>query len=147
VFNCGASQVTIGSVAITHPDLFYKWLTKYGSEKLILGADVKNNKIAVSGWLDISKVHLFDFVNNYKTKGIKYIICTDISKDGMLQGTAINLYKELRQRYPDLNIIASGGISDIKEIVELDDIGIFGIIIGKALYEGKIKITDLKRFL
>lgn len=147
VFNSGANQVTIGTIAITHQELFLRWLAEFGSEKIILGADVKDKKIAVVGWMEISEINLFDFLSDYNNKGIKYTLCTDINKDGMLQGTAMNLYKELNDRYPDMNIIASGGITAIHEIEELNKYGLYGVIIGKAIYEGKINIKDLKQFL
>jgi phosphoribosylformimino-5-aminoimidazole carboxamide ribotide isomerase len=147
VFNCGAVQATIGSVAITDKELFFKWLQQYGSEHLILGADVKDNKIAVSGWIDVTEVTLSEFLEEYKNKGVSYVLCTDISKDGMLQGTSIELYKQLRHEFPTLKIIASGGVTDVSEIGELKKIGIYGAIIGKALYEEKIMIKDLKKFL
>jgi phosphoribosylformimino-5-aminoimidazole carboxamide ribotide isomerase len=147
VFNCGAVQATIGSVAITDKELFFKWLQQFGSEHIILGADVKDNKIAVSGWLDVSEVTLFDFLEEYKNKGVLYVLCTDISKDGMLQGTSMELYKKLQHGFSDLKIIASGGITNISEIDELKKIGIYGAIIGKAIYEEKILIKDIKRFL
>jgi phosphoribosylformimino-5-aminoimidazole carboxamide ribotide isomerase len=147
VFNCGAVQATIGSVAISDKELFFKWLQQYGTEHLILGADVKDNKIAVSGWLNITEVSLSEFLEEYKNKGVTYILCTDISKDGMLQGTNLELYKNLRHEFPTLKIIASGGVTEISEIDELNKIGIYGAIIGKAIYEEKISIEDLKRFL
>ena len=147
VFNCGAEQATVGSVAITDKDLFFKWLQYYGSEKLILGADVKDRKIAVSGWLDVTEVKLNSFLEEYKTKGVSYVLCTDISKDGMLQGTAMDLYKELNEVFPTMKIIASGGITNISEIEELNNMGVYGVIIGKAIYEGRILLKDLKRFL
>ena len=147
VFNCGAEQATVGSVAITNKDLFFKWLQHYGSEKLILGADVKDRKIAVSGWLDVTEVKLNSFLEEYKTKGVSYVLCTDISKDGMLQGTAMDLYKELNEVFPTLKVIASGGITNISEIEELNNMGVYGVIIGKAIYEGRILLKDLKKFI
>jgi phosphoribosylformimino-5-aminoimidazole carboxamide ribotide isomerase len=147
VFNAGAAQATIGTVAITQKQLFLEWIQTYGSDKIILGADVNDNKIAISGWIKVSEIKLSDFLNDYINKGIKYVLCTDISKDGMLQGASINLYKELHVKFPNLEIIASGGITDITEILELDNCGLYGVIIGKAIYEGKIKLEDLKMFL
>jgi phosphoribosylformimino-5-aminoimidazole carboxamide ribotide isomerase len=143
VFDCGANQATIGSVAITDRELFYKWLEYYGPDKIILGADVKNGKIAVSGWLNVSEINLYKFLDDYLLKGVKNVLCTDISKDGMLQGTAMELYIELHQSFPGLNIIASGGITHISEVEELNRNGIFAVIIGKAIYEGKITLRDL----
>lgn len=147
VFNYGASQVTVGTVAVVNPELFYNWINEFGSERIILGADIKDKKIAVAGWLQTSEIQLSDFIDDYRKKGIKYILCTDISKDGMLQGTSLNLYKELKEKFPELKIIASGGITDISEIDELNNYSIYGVIIGKAIYERKINIPDLKRFL
>jgi phosphoribosylformimino-5-aminoimidazole carboxamide ribotide isomerase len=147
VFNCGAMQATIGSVAVTDKELFFSWLQQFGAEKLILGADVKDKKIAVSGWLDVTEIGLIDFLEEYKQKGVQHVLCTDISKDGMLQGTAMDLYKELNTTFPTLNFIASGGITHIHEIDELNEMGIHSVIIGKAIYEGSIKVEELKRFL
>lgn len=147
VFNCGAEQATIGSVAINNRDLFFSWLEEYGPEKLILGADIKDEKIAVSGWLDITEVTLDDFLEQYEAKGVNYVLCTDISKDGMLQGTSMELYKRLNHDFRKMNIIASGGITFLHEIEELNTAGIYGVIIGKAIYEGRIKLDDLKMFL
>ena len=146
VFDCGAKQATIGSVAINNKELFFKWIEEYGSEKLILGADVKDDKIAVSGWIDVSEVHLNDFLKEYESKGVSYVLCTDISKDGMLQGTAIDLYKKLRHDFRDLKIIASGGITYLHEIDDLIKVGVYGVIIGKAIYEGRISLHDLEKF-
>jgi phosphoribosylformimino-5-aminoimidazole carboxamide ribotide isomerase len=147
VFNCGANQATVGSVAVTNKDLFFSWINTYGAERLILGADVKDNKIAVSGWLDITQIQLDDFLEEYKSKGVSYVLCTDISKDGMLQGTAMDLYKHLNKAFPSLNIIASGGITNISEIEELNNENVYGVIIGKAIYEGRITLNELKKFL
>ncbi len=147
VFDSGAFQATIGTIAITQKELFLQWLNKYGNEKIILGADIKNNKIAVSGWMNISEINLFDFLTDYINNGIKYVLCTDISKDGMLQGASINLYKELLDHFPELKIIASGGITGIEEIQELNNYGIYGVIIGKAIYEGNISLENLKKFI
>ncbi len=146
VFKCGANQATIGSVAIIDPPLFEAWIRKFGSEKIILGADAKDGKIAVAGWLDVTDKDIFDFFAEYQLKQIKYVLCTDISRDGMLQGTAIDLYDQLNIRFPELNIIASGGITAISEIEKLDEMGIFAAIIGKAIYEGRIKLKELEKF-
>lgn len=147
IFNAGASLATVGSIAVTNPYLFEEWIEKFGSAKIILGADVKDEKIAISGWLDITDIHISDFIMDYQKKGIKNILCTDISKDGMLQGTSIDLYRKLRLEFPALNIIASGGITQIEELYRLDNMGIYGAIIGKAYYDGKVKLEDLKGFL
>lgn len=147
VFECGAAQATIGSVAISNPALLESWIQKHGAEKIILGADARDGKIAVAGWMDVTETDIFDFFADYQKKQVKYVLCTDISKDGMLQGSSVELYRQLHQRFPDLNIIASGGVTTIAEIDELNDMGIFAAIIGKAIYEGKLTLKDLKRFL
>jgi phosphoribosylformimino-5-aminoimidazole carboxamide ribotide isomerase len=147
VFNCGAAQVTIGSIAVTNPEMFIRWIQKFGPEKVILGADVKDKRIAIDGWNSVSENNLIEFLKFYVEKGVKYIICTDISKDGMLQGSSLNLYEELAVSFPNTKIIASGGITNISEIEILDSKGIFGAIIGKAIYEGNIRLNDLKKFL
>lgn len=146
VLDNGANQVTVGSVAVSDPVLFEKWITNFGSDKIILGADVSNGKIAISGWQNVTPIDLSDFLETYQAKGVKYVLCTDISKDGMLQGTSLDLYHKLRINFPFLHIFASGGITYISEIERLDKIGIFGVIIGKSLYEGNIRLADLKRF-
>lgn len=144
VFENGASQATAGSVAVSHPELFASWLQTYGPDKMILGADAKNNKIAVSGWLDVTSIDIFDFFETYKEKGAKYVLCTDISRDGMLQGTAIDLYEELIKRFPGMKIIASGGVTKIEEIIALEEKKADGVIIGKAIYEGTITLKELQ---
>lgn len=142
-FECGASQITGGSIAIKNRPLFLSWLEKYGSEKIILGADVKNDKIAISGWREISDISLMDFLADFQAQGIKYAICTDVSKDGLLQGAAFELYKKIRSQFPGMRLIASGGISSLDDIQRLHDLGIHGAIIGKAFYEGKIQLCEL----
>lgn len=146
-FECGAHQVTGGTVAAREPDLFLRWLERYGSERIILGADARHGKIAVSGWQDATGLHLFDFLEDYAGKGVKYAICTDIERDGLLQGSAIDLYGEIRARFPDLCLIASGGVTTLDELGQLREIGCFGAIVGKAIYEGKIGLKELKQFL
>ncbi|NJM14326.1 MAG: 1-(5-phosphoribosyl)-5-[(5-phosphoribosylamino)methylideneamino]imidazole-4-carboxamide isomerase [Bacteroidales bacterium] len=147
VFNAGAHMATIGSIAYHDPALFLSWVNAYGSNKIILGADVKDNKIAVTGWLENTDKDLFDFTEEYHKKGVKNLLCTDISKDGMLCGTALELYIALKHRFPELYIIASGGISETKEIEELEKNNIDAAIIGKAIYEGKIALKDLREFV
>lgn len=142
-FESGADQVTGGSVAVDHPELFLDWLSRYGPEKIILGADVKNKKIATHAWQRTSEKKLQPFLSYFLKKGISHVICTDISKDGMLQGPAIKLYKEILQTHA-LNLIASGGISSLKDLTELAKIGCEGAIIGKALYEQKISLQELR---
>jgi phosphoribosylformimino-5-aminoimidazole carboxamide ribotide isomerase len=142
VFNAGAKQVTAGSIAITHPELFIKWLSVYGPDKLILGADYKDRKISTSGWLENSDKDLISFVETYKNKGVKYTICTDIARDGMLKGPATEFYREILDNV-EINLIASGGISSMKDIDQIREIGCEGVIIGKAYYEGKITLEEL----
>src|SRR5665648_100330 len=139
VFNSGATQVTAGSIAVTHPLLFLEWLTKMGPEKLILGADFKNRKVSTSGWMKNSDKDLITFITDYKAHGVKYTICTDIDKDGMLQGPSTDLYKEVLAAV-DINLIASGGITTLKDIEDVRVAGCEGAIIGKAVYEGKLTL-------
>ena len=146
-FNNGVDAVTVGSIAVKDPALTRKWIKKYGAEKIILGADIKDYKISINGWKSESNFELFDFVNDYITVGIKKIISTDISCDGTLQGPNFQLYKELKDKFPSLEVIASGGISNIDDVRKLNDMGIDGVIIGKAIYENKIKLDELKEFL
>ncbi|MFT5165918.1 MAG: phosphoribosylformimino-5-aminoimidazole carboxamide ribotide isomerase [Saprospiraceae bacterium] len=143
VFDSGANQAIIGTVAVKSPDLFFKWLGNYGPDQIILGADVKNEMLAVNGWLETSTISIYDFLENHLSKGLKHVICTDISKDGMLQGTAIDLYKKLMNKFPQLNIIASGGVASIEDIEKLKVIGCQSVVVGKAIYEGKINISQI----
>ncbi len=147
VFESGAKQVTGGSVAVKQPELFEHWLSVFGGEKIILGADAKNEKVAVSGWEEGTQLWVYDFVEKYVDKGIRYAISTDVAKDGLLQGPSFDLYKNLQDKCPDLQIIASGGVAGIEDVEKLDEMNIYGVIIGKAIYEGRIKLTDLNRFL
>ena len=142
-FEYGASMVTGGSIAVKDPDIFTSWITKFGGSKIILGADVKDEKIAVGGWLETTELDLMPFIENYMKLGIIKVICTDISKDGMLQGTAIDLYKKMLATQPNLYLIASGGVSSIKDVELLHEASIPAVIIGKAIYEGKIKLKEL----
>jgi phosphoribosylformimino-5-aminoimidazole carboxamide ribotide isomerase len=144
VFNSGARQVTCGSIAATNQTLVLEWLSKWGREKIMLGADSVDRKIATEGWSESSDSDVIKFITDYRSKGIKYAICTDIDKDGMLKGPSVGLYKEILE-VPGLNLIASGGIASIKDIEELSLIGCEGAIIGKALYEGILDLKDLSR--
>jgi len=146
VFDAGASQVTGGSIAVRQPEIFLDWLDRFGSEKIILGADVHDRKVAVSGWTEQSDWDLFDFIDSYVPKNIKYVICTDVSKDGMLKGPAVELYSELSGRYADLSIIASGGVGNYQDLEKLKQTGVAGAIVGKAIYEGKITMNQLAKF-
>ena len=145
-FENGASQITGGSVAVKNPDLFENWFKKYGYEKIILGADAHHEKIAISGWEESSEQSVYDFVENWVQKGAKYCISTDVAKDGMLQGPSFELYKNLQEQNNALNIIASGGISCIEDIEKLNEMGIYGVIVGKAFYEGRIQLNEMVRF-
>lgn len=146
-FNSGAQMVTLGSVAVKNPELFDAWLNTYGNEKIILGSDVKENRIAISGWKEESPLELMPFLDQYIKKGIKKVLCTDISRDGMLRGAALPLYKEIMGTYPELYLIASGGISCLDDILQLDDAGIPAVVFGKAIYEGRISLNDLTRYI
>ncbi|MGV3559256.1 1-(5-phosphoribosyl)-5-[(5-phosphoribosylamino)methylideneamino]imidazole-4-carboxamide isomerase [Larkinella arboricola] len=147
VFECGAKQVTGGSIAVKKPDVFERWLSQYGPEAIILGADAKNEKIAVSGWEEATEVWVYDFVENYVEKGIKYVISTDVAKDGLLQGPSFELYRNMQDQFPGLNIIASGGVSGMEDIEVLADMDLFGVIVGKAIYEGRVTLKELSKFL
>ena len=146
-FNSGAQMVTGGSIAVKNPNLFASWISKFGSDKIILGADAKNKKIAISGWEETTDQELIPFIQNYQTQGITKVICTDISRDGMLQGPAIELYQEMQEQLPQLYVIASGGVSSVDDIEKLHDAGVPAVIFGKAIYEGKIQLKDLIRFI
>lgn len=145
-FNSGARQITGGSIAVKHPKTFESWLLKYGAVKIILGADSKNEKIAVSGWQEESDKEIIPFIKSYENKGIKYVICTDIAKDGMLEGPSFELYKRILKNTRDIKLIASGGVSSLSDLNALEDIGCEAAIIGKALYEGHIQLRDLETF-
>lgn len=145
-FESGARMVTGGSVAVKNPDLFTSWIKKFGSDRIILGADVKDKKIAVNGWRETTDKDLIPFIQEYYDKGITKVICTDISCDGMLQGPSVGLYEEIRDAIPYIYIIASGGVGSIGDIERLVEAGIPAVIFGKAIYEGKIRLEDLLRF-
>lgn len=146
-FQSGASMVTIGSVAVKKPELFTSWLEKYGDNKIILGADVKNGLISINGWKEEGEDELIPFLRKYIEKGVDNVLCTDISKDGMLQGPAIPLYEKIMALFPDLHLIASGGVSCIEDIEKLEAAGIPSVVFGKAIYEGKIEMEELQKFL
>ena len=145
-FNAGAQQITGGSIAVKQPQLFEEWLKKYGSEKIILGADVKEGMIAVSGWEESSERELLSFLEDYQEKGVQYVICTDVSKDGLLQGPSTLLYQQVIRQFPELKLIASGGVAGIADLHGLKAIGCHGAIIGKAIYEGKMSLQELADF-
>ena len=146
-FESGAQMITGGSIAVKNPEEFTSWIGAYGADKIILGSDVKDKKIAVTGWLEDTDEELMPFLKGYIGKGISKTICTDISKDGMLQGPATELYKEIMQEFPDLYLIASGGVSNIEDIEKLDEANIPAVIFGKAIYEGKIQINELEKLM
>lgn len=145
-FSSGAKQITAGSIAVKNPALVVSWFEKYGADKIILGADAKNEQIAVSGWQENSNLSIYDFLNDYVQKGAQYIISTDVAKDGLLQGPSFDLYANIQKQQPNLHIIASGGVSCLEDLNQLRDMHIFGVIVGKAFYEGKITLEQLAQF-
>lgn len=148
VFDNGATMVTIGSIAVKQPELFEKWLKRYGTDRLILGADVKNRLISINGWKEESHIKLFDFLDTYIDKGVTNVLCTDISRDGMLSGTSVELYKKILDRHPGLYLIASGGVSSMQDLTDLDEAGIPAVVFGKAIYEGRVSLDEVAaRFL
>jgi phosphoribosylformimino-5-aminoimidazole carboxamide ribotide isomerase len=146
VFNCGAALATVGSMAVKNEEGFVKWLLKFGAEKFLLGADVKNEKITISGWQEETKIWIYDFIRKYLDHGIKQIFCTDVSKDGKLEGPATDLYKSIIGKFPELFFIASGGVSGVDDLKRLEEIGCKGAILGKAIYENRITLQQLKEF-
>lgn len=147
VLNAGAAMINIGSVAVKQPALVEDWIKEFGTDKILLGADVKDENIMINGWQQAANINIINYISSYLNKGLENIFCTDISKDGLLQGTSIKLYKKILASFPELNLIASGGVSDIGDIEALDEIGCSGVIIGKALYEGRIQLKQLKKYL
>jgi phosphoribosylformimino-5-aminoimidazole carboxamide ribotide isomerase len=146
-FECGASQITGGSIAVKNPELFQQWISSYGAERIILGADQNNGKIAVSGWTETSELELVPFIQAYIQKGITTVICTDISKDGMLEGPNVALYQQLITEIPALQLIASGGITHLSDLQKVAAVGCEGAIIGKAIYEGIISLKQLEQYI
>ncbi|MDO4160863.1 MAG: 1-(5-phosphoribosyl)-5-[(5-phosphoribosylamino)methylideneamino]imidazole-4-carboxamide isomerase [Prevotellaceae bacterium] len=142
-FSNGASMVTIGSVAVTHREMFTSWLDEFGAERIILGADVRNGKISINGWKEDSAEDILPFLDYYINKGVTNVLCTDISKDGTLAGPAFSLYEQIMKAFPSINLIASGGVSKLEDLKELDRIGVPSVVFGKAVYEGKININML----
>lgn len=142
-FASGAAMVTVGSIAVTQPELFMGWLEKYGAERMILGADVRNGKISINGWKEDSEEDLLPFLKKYIDAGVRNVLCTEISKDGTLAGPAIELYQRVMDAYPELHLIASGGVSSIDDIKALDEAGIPAVVFGKAIYEGRIDLKEL----
>lgn len=144
VFDSGAALATVGSIAVKDEKTFVQWLQKFGAEKFLLGADVKDEKIAVGGWLETTDVWIYDFIEKYVHHGVQQIFCTDVSKDGKLEGPSIDLYKNIIAKFPSLHFIASGGVSGSEDVDALREIGCKGVIIGKAIYEGRIALSDLR---
>jgi len=143
-FDCGAKQITGGSIAVSNPEIFSGWISKYGADKIILGADCNNRKIATNGWLKESEIDVIDFIDSYQKKGIQHVICTDISKDGMLQGASNELYLEI-MKATGISLIASGGVSCMNDLYQLKELGCEGVILGKAIYEGNITLKELQQ--
>lgn len=143
VLNAGASIVTIGSLAVKQPEILEEWLIEFGTDRFLIGADVLDGEIKISGWLEDGGINIFDFVERLTSLGVTSIFCTDISKDGMMEGPSINLYKKIMEQYPGINLIASGGVSNMEDLKELKEIGCSGAIIGKAIYENLVSLQDL----
>jgi phosphoribosylformimino-5-aminoimidazole carboxamide ribotide isomerase len=146
-FNAGAQMITGGSIAVKEKDIFLNWLEKFGSEKIILGADAKDGNIAVGGWLETTSLPVIEFIEEFYKKGITKVISTDISRDGMLSGPAFELYSEIMKKLPEVEIIASGGIASMEEILKLDEMGVPGVITGKAIYENRITLKEIEKFI
>jgi len=146
-FNSGATFASIGSIAVKDEFTFTGWLLAYGADKFIIGADVKEEQILIKGWTESTSLTVFELIDKYKLKGVKQFFCTDISKDGLLEGPSVDLYNKIINEHPSIDLIASGGVSTIKDLEELREVGCSGAIIGKAIYENKILLTDLKKFL
>jgi phosphoribosylformimino-5-aminoimidazole carboxamide ribotide isomerase len=147
IFESGAALATVGSIAVKNEMEFVRWLVTFGAEKFLLGADVKNEKIAVSGWLETTDIDVYSFIDKYIQQGVQQVFCTDVSKDGKLQGPSVELYKTIINRFPGLYFIASGGVSSIDDLEELNAIGCKAAIVGKAIYENRISLNDIKKFL
>jgi phosphoribosylformimino-5-aminoimidazole carboxamide ribotide isomerase len=147
VFESGAAYATIGSLAVKQREVFVSWLKEYGADKFLLGADVKSEKIAVAGWLETTDIDIYDFLKDYVGQGIQQVFCTDVSKDGKLEGPSVDLYKKIIEQFPSLWFIASGGVSSMDDLYALKAIGCSGAIVGKAIYEGRIQLKELKYLL
>jgi phosphoribosylformimino-5-aminoimidazole carboxamide ribotide isomerase len=147
VFNSGAAMAAVGSIAVKDEDRFVLWLEKFGAEKFILGADVKYEKVTISGWTEQTEIWVYDLIEKYFEKGIKQVFCTDVSIDGALEGPSLELYKNIGETFPELHFIASGGVRSVDDIFQLEDVGCSGVIIGKAIYEGRIQLHELKKLV
>jgi phosphoribosylformimino-5-aminoimidazole carboxamide ribotide isomerase len=143
VLNSGAVMATVASVAVKEKEQFSRWIKKYGADKFLLGADVKEEKITIHGWTEQTDILIYDFIQEYIEKGVQQIFCTDVSKDGALEGPSVDLYQEIISKFPELHFIASGGVSSIQDVEKLDEIGCKGVIIGKAIYENRISLKEL----
>lgn len=146
-FNSGADYAAVGSIAVKDESAFAAWLLGFGPERFIIGADVRNEQIAVKGWTETVELSVFELIDRYKTKGVKHFFCTDVNKDGLLEGPAIDLYKKIMNEHPSIDLIASGGVTTIKDLEELRQAGCHGAIIGKAIYENRISLNELKKFI
>jgi phosphoribosylformimino-5-aminoimidazole carboxamide ribotide isomerase len=146
ILGSGASLVTVGSIAVKNEELFSSWLVEYGADKFFLGADVKDEIIAVHGWLETTNISVYDLIEKYAAKGITQIFCTDVAKDGLLKGASVDLYKKIIERFPNIELTASGGVSSVDDLTELQNIGCAGAIVGKAIYENKIALEQLVNF-
>ena len=146
-FDSGAAYAAVGSIAVKDEKTLTEWLLEFGVDKFIIGADVKEEKLAIKGWTETTDLSVFDLIENYKTKGVKQFFCTDINKDGLLEGTGIDLYKKILNQHPSIDLIASGGVSSINDLLLLRETGCSGAIVGKAIYEKKILMKDLKQFI
>jgi phosphoribosylformimino-5-aminoimidazole carboxamide ribotide isomerase len=146
VFESGSTYATIGSMAVKERDTFIGWLKKFGADKFLLGADVRDEKLTISGWTEKTEIRIYDFIQDYLEQGVHQIFCTDVAKDGALGGASIELYKNIMQQFPNLHFIASGGVRHLDDVYELEDIGCKSVIIGKALYEQRISLAELKKF-
>jgi phosphoribosylformimino-5-aminoimidazole carboxamide ribotide isomerase len=145
VFDSGAALATVGSMAVKEKETFVQWLQKFGAYKFLLGADVKKERLTISGWTEQTEIWIYDFIEDYMQQGIKQIFCTDVAKDGALEGPSTELYKNIIEKFPELHFIASGGVSSMDDVYALQDIGCKGVIIGKAIYEGRVELADLKK--
>jgi phosphoribosylformimino-5-aminoimidazole carboxamide ribotide isomerase len=147
VLNAGATFFNIGSIAVKQPEVVEEWISSFGPDKILLGADVKDEIIMINGWQQAADINIINYISAYINKGIKNIFCTDVSKDGLLKGASVELYKNILETFPNLNLVASGGVSSIQDVEVLEAIGCSGVIVGKALYEGRIQLNELKKFL
>lgn len=146
VFECGSTFATVGSMAVKEKETFIRWLEKFGADKFLLGADVRDERLTISGWTEKTEIWIYDFIQEYAEKGVQQVFCTDVAKDGALEGPAVELYKNIMEKFPKLHFIASGGVSSMDDLYRLQEIGCKGVIIGKAIYESRIAIGDLKKF-